>query len=133
MAAVKPWPAEINTTILQEGYSKTYQPNILVTGSDAGPVQRRRRFTAVPARHNIQLRLDNSIIIKNGKTEYQLFEDFVYNTLYGGVANTTFPLPWDYTSRTCFFAFSNGAQPYTPSKYWGNYIYVTFTLEEVLS
>ena len=133
MADFIPWPALVNTTILAEGYNRTSQSNIIITNTDTGPQQRRRRYTAVPMRHTIQLRLENSVAVSNGLTEFQLFEQFVKESLYDGIANTQFPLPWNYTLKTCFFYFASGSTAYSIAKIYGTYVYVLFTLEEVLA
>jgi len=134
------WPAGINQTILFEGYSKNRMPNVIVSQTDAGVQKARRRYTAAPWQHKISLRLERVTPIIGGLTELQAFEEYVHTTLYAGTMNTLFKLPPNtgaqdnislWADTECRFVLQSGAAPYTVSKLFGNFVYVSFILEEI--
>lgn len=128
------WPdTVVNMTVLEESYGIEIAPNVIRSESDTGPAKFRRRSKLNIKRHTITLRLDRIHEVgTTGLTEFQHFDYFVMETLYSGVMNTTFVFPPETLARVCrFYTSGQRVQPYKISRYYGDYVFVNFTLEEV--
>ena len=133
--ADKVWPAAVNQIILAEGYQKALQPNVITSETTSGYMKARRAYTAQSVYHTFQMRFERvAVAIGQVKPEFQLFEDFIRDTLGSGVCPFTFPLPDAWEIKRCRIYFKGtGALPYTIVKYYGNSVYIQLTIEEFAS
>lgn len=128
------WPsATVNMDILADGYKVSVTPNVIRSENDWGPEKFRRRSALQIKRHTITLRFDRvNEVGTTGYTEFQHFDNFVNNSLLGGVVNTTFNLPTSFNPTLCrFYVKSSGDSMYNIVKYYGDYVFVQFILEEI--
>ncbi len=131
------WPVEVNQTIIDTNFSKTIPSNVISTDTEEGRKVYRRRSSKLPSSYSIMLRLNRSMVLdEEGNTEYSIFEKFVIEELRDGTRFTKFPLPFsfkengEYQEKTVRFVV--GESSYNINKIFGDYVYVTFVLEEVL-
>lgn len=129
-----PWPSDyVNMDVLADGYSPISVPNIIRSEMDWGPEKFRRRSALQIQRHDITLRFDRVHKIGlTGYTEFEHFQNFVNVSLLGGVVNTVFNVPPSFEPTLCrFYTKSSGESMYKVSKYFGDYVFVQFVLEEI--
>jgi hypothetical protein len=90
------WPELLPSGLLEEGFTKQPQSNVIRTTMDAGPKKARRRYTARSVNFSGRQVFD--------KTELAVFEQFYHVVLADGVRRFNFTDP--ITLETAEFRFT---------------------------
>jgi len=111
------WPELLPSGLLEEGFSKQPQDNVIRTSMDAGPKKARRRYTARTVKYSGKQVFDTA--------ELAVFEQFYHNVIADGVLRFNFSDP--VTLEIAEFRFT---EKYTVSGKEGQYE-VTMQLERL--
>ena len=79
------WPSNVNTNLLQDGFTQQAKDNRIRSSVEAGIDKLRRRYTTPIVNSSYQLILTY--------TEYEYLETFYNTTLQGGVSSFNFTDP----------------------------------------
>jgi hypothetical protein len=79
------WPELLPSGLLEEGFNKQPQGNVIRTAMDAGPKKTRRRYTARTVKYSGKQVFDAA--------ELAVFEQFYHNVLADGVLRFNFTDP----------------------------------------
>jgi hypothetical protein len=90
------WPELLPSGLLEKGFSKQPQDNVIRTSMDAGPKKARRRYTARSVKY--------SGIQVFDAAELAVFEQFYHNVIADGVLRFNFSDP--ITQETAEFRFT---------------------------
>jgi len=79
------WPEYLPAGLLEEGFSRQPQSNVIRTAMDAGPKKQRRRYTAGTVKYSGKQVFDLA--------ELAVFEQFYHNVIADGVLRFNFDDP----------------------------------------
>jgi len=91
------WPELLPSGLLEDGFGKQPQSNVVRTAMDAGPKKARRRYTARAVNYSGKQVFDAG--------ELAVFEQFYHNVLADGVLRFNFSDP--VTGETAEFRFTD--------------------------
>jgi hypothetical protein len=91
------WPEYLPSALLEEGFGKQPQSNVIRTAMDAGPKKARRRYTAATIKYLGKQKFDTA--------ELMVFEQFYHSVLADGVLRFNFADP--VTGETAEFRFTD--------------------------
>jgi hypothetical protein len=111
------WPELLPSGLLEKGFSKQPQDNVIRTTMDAGPKKARRRYTARSIKYSGKQNFDAA--------ELAVFEQFYHNVIADGVLRFNFADP--VTGEIAEFRFT---EKYTATANDGQYE-VTMPLERM--
>jgi hypothetical protein len=90
------WPDYLPSALLEDGFGKQPQSNVIRTAMDAGPKKARRRYTATAVKYSGKQVFDAA--------ELMVFEQFYHTVLADGVLRFSFADP--VTGETAEFRFA---------------------------
>lgn len=113
------WPVTLPNFVLENGYQEAFPKNTVETEMEAGPTKARRRYTATFRRFSVMMNMDY--------TQSDTFETF-YKV---ACASGTLPFDWVHPRTQAPMSFRFTGPPPSYSPYGGQYVRVSFTLQEV--